>query len=52
MLAASNEWAWVPDGTPHVRTEEYLVVDTSSPILRRLGCTRYGEERTLVLDLS
>jgi hypothetical protein len=27
------------------------VVDTSSPILRRLGFTRYGEERTLVLDL-
>ena len=28
------------------------VVDTSSPILRRLGFTRYGEERTLVLDLA
>jgi hypothetical protein len=27
------------------------VVDTSSPILRRIGFTRYGEERTLVLDL-
>ena len=28
------------------------VVDTSSPILRRIGFTRYGEERTLVLDLA
>ena len=28
------------------------VVDTSSPILRRIGFTRYGEERTLVLDLT
>ncbi len=28
------------------------VVDTSSPILRRIGFTRYGEERTLVLDLG
>jgi len=27
------------------------IVDTSSPILRRIGFTRYGEERTLVLDL-
>lgn len=26
VLAASNEWAWVPDGAPHVRTDEYLVV--------------------------
>ncbi|GAB3872365.1 GNAT family N-acetyltransferase [Terrabacter terrigena] len=28
------------------------VVGTSSPILRRTGFTRYGEERTLVLDLA
>jgi hypothetical protein len=28
------------------------VVDTSSPILRRIGFTRYGEERALVLDLT
>lgn len=25
VLAASNEWAWVPDGAPRVWTEEYLV---------------------------
>lgn len=25
VLAASNEWAWVPDGSPHVWTREYLV---------------------------
>ena len=28
------------------------VVDTSSPILRRIGFTRHGEERVLVLDLT
>ena len=28
------------------------VVETSSPILRRIGFTRHGEERTLVLDLT
>jgi hypothetical protein len=26
-------------------------VDTSSPILRRLGFHRYGEQRQLVIDL-
>jgi GNAT superfamily N-acetyltransferase len=26
VLAASNEWSWVPDGAPHVRTDELLVV--------------------------
>ena len=31
VLAASNEWSWVPDGAPHVRTDEYLVVDSKLP---------------------
>lgn len=26
VLAASNEWSWVPPGAEHVRTGEYLVV--------------------------
>ncbi|HEY9496077.1 MAG TPA: GNAT family N-acetyltransferase [Intrasporangium sp.] len=26
VLAASNEWSWVPPGAEHVRTAEYLVV--------------------------
>lgn len=26
VLAASTAWTWVPDGAPHVRTAEYLVV--------------------------
>ena len=55
MLAASNEWSWVrlrialavgaTLGLTHGR------VDTSSPIVRRIGFTRYGEQRQLVLDL-
>lgn len=24
--AAANEWAWIPDGAPTVRTEDYLVI--------------------------
>ena len=26
VLAASNAWVWVPDGAPHVRTDDYLAV--------------------------
>jgi hypothetical protein len=39
-------------GSTHSSLRGRGVVDTSSPVLRRLGLTRYGEERTLVLDLT
>ena len=65
MLAASNEWSWVLPGARAVLAERLRIaravgatlglthgrVDTSSPILRRIGFTRYGEQRQLVLDL-
>ncbi len=26
VIAAANEWVWIPEGAPHVRTDDYLVV--------------------------
>lgn len=41
VLAASNEWSWVPPGAYRAVLAERL----------RIGFTRYGEQRQLVLDL-
>lgn len=26
VMAAADEWAWIPEGAPHVRTPDYLVI--------------------------
>lgn len=26
VVAAANEWAWIPEGAPHVETDDYLVI--------------------------
>lgn len=44
VLAASNEWSWVPEGAPHVRTDEYLVVAYPAWFLTPTGARVFGSE--------
>ena len=48
MLAASNEWAWVPDRAPHVRNDEYLVVAYPDYFLTPTSARVFGSERDAV----
>ena len=45
MLAASNEWSWVPEGAPHVRTDEYLVVAYPDHFLTPTAARVFGSDR-------
>jgi hypothetical protein len=45
VLAASNEWSWVPDGAPHVRTDEYLVVAYPEYFLTPTSARVFGSDR-------
>jgi hypothetical protein len=45
VLAASTEWAWVPDAAPHVHTAEYLVVAYPTWFLHRTGARVFGSDR-------
>ena len=45
VLAASNEWGWVPEGAPHVRTEEYLVVAYPDWFLTPTSARVFGSAR-------
>ncbi|HSU73601.1 MAG TPA: hypothetical protein VLI66_01595 [Terrabacter sp.] len=48
VLAASNEWAWVPDGAPHVQNEEYLVVAYPDWFVTPTSARVFGSERDAV----
>jgi hypothetical protein len=48
VLAASNEWAWVPDGAPHVRNDEYLVVAYPDYFLTPTSARVFGSDRDAV----
>ncbi|MHA3837861.1 GNAT family N-acetyltransferase [Terrabacter sp. AAH1] len=45
VLAASNEWSWVPDGAPHVRTDEYLVVAYPDYFITPTSARVFGSDR-------
>jgi hypothetical protein len=45
VLAASNEWSWVPEGAPHVRNDEYLVVAYPDHFLTPTSARVFGSER-------
>lgn len=45
MLAASNDWGWVPEGAPHVRTDEYLVVAYPHHFLTPTSARVFGSDR-------
>ncbi len=45
ILAASNEWSWVPEGAPHVRTDELLVVAYPEHFLTPTGARVFGSDR-------
>ncbi|MGO4599974.1 GNAT family N-acetyltransferase [Terrabacter sp. 2RAF25] len=45
VLAASNEWGWVPEGAPHVRTDEYLVVAYPDYFLTPTSARIFGSDR-------
>lgn len=45
VLAASNEWAWVPEGAPHVRNDEYLVVAYPDYFLAPTSARVFGSVR-------
>jgi hypothetical protein len=45
VLAASNEWTWVPDGAPHVRNDDYLVVAYPDYFLTRTSARVFGSDR-------
>ena len=45
VLAASNEWAWVPDDARHVRCEEYLVVAYPDYFLTPTSARVFGSDR-------
>lgn len=44
VLAASNEWSWVPEDAPHVRTDEYLVVAYPDWFLTPTGARLFGSD--------
>jgi len=45
VLAASNAWAWLPEGAPHVRTDEYLVVAHPEYFLTPTAARVFGSDR-------
>jgi len=45
VLAASNEWSWVPLGAPHVATDEYLVVAYPDYFLTPTSARVFGSDR-------
>lgn len=45
VLAASNAWAWVPDGAPHVRNAEYLVVAYPDWFVTPTSARVFGSDR-------
>lgn len=45
VLAASNEWSWVPPGAASVRTEEYLVVACPPHFLVSTTARVFGSDR-------
>jgi hypothetical protein len=45
VLAASNEWAWVPDGAPHVAKDEYLVVAYPEWFISPTAVRVFGSQR-------
>lgn len=45
MLAASNEWTWIPDGAMHARTDELLVVAYPAWIPFRYGAKVFDSAR-------
>lgn len=45
VLAASNEWSWVPEGAPHVRTDELLVVAYPEHFLTPTVARVFGSDR-------
>ncbi|MDN5766997.1 MAG: hypothetical protein L0H96_16395 [Humibacillus sp.] len=45
VLAASNEWVWVPEAAPVVHTDEYLVVAYPGWFLQTAAARVFGSER-------
>lgn len=45
VLAASNEWVWVPESAPHVQNDEYLVVAYPDHFLTRTSARVFGSDR-------
>ena len=45
VLAASNEWSWVPDGAPHVVNDEYLVVAYPDYFITPTSARVFGSDR-------
>ncbi|GAA5020175.1 hypothetical protein GCM10023258_08650 [Terrabacter aeriphilus] len=45
VLAASNVWAWVPEGAPHVQNDEYLVVAFPDYFITPTSARVFGSER-------
>lgn len=45
VLAASSEWAWIPPGAPHVRTDEVLVVAYPDHFDRPTGAWVFASDR-------
>jgi GNAT superfamily N-acetyltransferase len=45
VLAASDEWAWVPDFARSVRTDEYVVVAYPEGFLTPTGARLFGSDR-------
>lgn len=48
VLAASNEWTWVPEGAPTVSTPEYLVVAYPQWFIHPASARVFGSERDAV----
>ena len=48
MLAASNDWLWVPDAAPVVRTAEYLVVAYPEWFVHTAAARVFGSDRDAV----
>lgn len=45
MLAASNDWVWVPEAAPVVRTDEYIVVAYPDWFLQPTSARVFGSDR-------
>jgi len=45
VLAASSAWVWIPDGAPHVQTEEYLVVRMPDDVAEHTSARIWGSDR-------
>ncbi|MEO5745940.1 MAG: hypothetical protein ABIQ53_15305 [Terracoccus sp.] len=48
VLAASNDWVWVPDAAPVVRTDEYVVVAYPEWCLQTTSARVFGSDRDAV----